>query len=484
MISREQFISKTLWKREYQEVCYDANSNNTSSNITSCNSTVWTPTPGLNPDQNTLQHSFSLTDCTDQSKIKLSSVAFFAGFTLGNIFSGISCDRIGRKNTHLWGAVCLTLSMFLISFSQNLYQYGMVQFFVGFMHTSDFATSCVHFHELLSPKRVHFSSTFSSCGFGGGFGLLAILAYFIPDWRHLAFVIAMFQVVLLPVIFWLPESPKWLRQNGRNKEAEEIEGFILGWGRRESTNIFQSENGVSEKNARKISKTESDSSSFLDSASSKIDCKKYTILDLFRDKIIRTRTLMMLIVWPVISTLYYCFNFNTSRMEGNIYLNCLTQSGIEIIMYIISGEIAARYGRRSMLIASFSVSGISCFAALISVVLNLDIPTDVFGWIGKIGICAAFNQIFIQTPELFPTNLRGIGMGFPNSFARIFSGFAPYFQDLKEYSLGLFWFSQLAAVSAAIAAELMLPETAGEEVPANMDDIRKQEKRRIFKINL
>lgn len=75
-------------------------------------------------------------------------------------------------------------------------------------------------------------------------------------------------------------------------------------------------------------------------------------------------------------------------------------------------------------------------------------------------------------------------MGFPNSFARIFSGFAPYFQDLKEYSLGLFWFSQLAAVSAAIVAELMLPETVGEEVPANMDDIRKQEKRRIFKINL
>ena len=45
------------------------------------------------------------------------------------------------------------------------------------------------------------------------------------------------------------------------------------------------------------------------------------------------------------------------------------------------------------------------------------------------------------------------------------------------YNLALFWFSQLVAVCLAIFAEIMLPETVGDEIPANMEDIEKQEKR-------
>ena len=158
----------------------------------------------------------------------------------------------------------------------------------------------------------------------------------------------------------------------------------------------------------------------------------------------------------------------------------MINGGIEILIYLISGDLAARFGRRSMLAASFGVSGIAAFLALIPFV-NSRVSNDIFGWIGKIGICAAFNQIVIQIPELYPTNMRGIAIGFPNSVARLFTMTSPYFSDLKEYSLNLFWMVQLIMVICALLAELVLPETIGGEIPSTMKDVIDQEKRRLVR---
>ena len=161
------------------------------------------------------------------------------------------------------------------------------------MHTADFATSCVLWHELLSTKNQHFAGTYSSCGFGGGFSVVAVIAYCLPWWRASAWAIGTFQVILLPIFFWLPESPKWLREKGRFEEARDIEYRIDQF------------NGTVSATVNDEAKTLSNDSQSSIGSSEKVDEKSQTIL--FKNKILRTRLVLMMICWPVISTLYVIF---------------------------------------------------------------------------------------------------------------------------------------------------------------------------------
>ena len=298
--------------------------------------------------------------------------------------------------------------------------------------------------------------------------VLSLIAFLFPDWRSLAKVNAVLQLVLLPISFWLPESPRWLRQNAIDDQGDDN-------GNLEKAEKVERRISFYTKTSHKKGTLETENSN-----NEKTNCTKFGVFDLFRTKELRTRSFMLMIIFPVICSLYYCFNLNTDKLDGNIYINGLVNGLIEIIIYLISGDLAARFGRRSMLASSFALSGIAALLALTPCV-NKIIPNDVFGWIGKIGICAAFNQIVLQIPELYPTNMRAIAIGFPNSVARVFTMFSPYFADLKVFSLSLFWVVQLVMIIFALIAELMLPETIGGEIPGTLEDVFEQEERRLVK---
>jgi len=350
-------------------------------------------------------------------------------------------------------------------------EYSVVQFFVGFMNTVDYSISFVLFQELLSDDRRHYASSFSSIGFSTGMCVLSLIAFLFPDWQSLAKVNAMLQLILLPISFWLPESPRWLRQNVIDENGND-NGNLEKAGQIEKRIEFYTKTGLHKKGALETKNSDIET-----------NCTKFGVLDLFRTKQLRTRSLMLMIIYPVICSLYYCFNLNAGKLDGNIYINGLINGLIEIIIYLISGDLASRFGRRSMLASSFALSGIAALLAL-TPYINTTIPNDVFGWIGKIGICAAFNQIVIQIPELYPTNMRAIAIGFPNSVARVFTMFSPYFSNLKVFSLSLFWVVQLVMISLALVAELMLPETIGGEIPGTLEDVFEQEERRLVKFTI
>ncbi|MEQ2178999.1 hypothetical protein GOODEAATRI_020034 [Goodea atripinnis] len=50
--------------------------------------------------------------------------------------------------------------------------------------------------------------------------LLALLAYFIRDWRHLMLAVTVPCGVAIICCWWLPESARWLLANGRTDKAK------------------------------------------------------------------------------------------------------------------------------------------------------------------------------------------------------------------------------------------------------------------------
>lgn len=55
-----------------------------------------------------------------------------------------------------------------------------------------------------------------------GMVILCLLAYVFRNWRRLAEVVSLMGLPLLLLYFVLPESPRWLQDKGRLKEANAV----------------------------------------------------------------------------------------------------------------------------------------------------------------------------------------------------------------------------------------------------------------------
>ena len=51
---------------------------------------------------------------------------------------------------------------------------------------------------------------------------MTILAYWLRSWWKLQLAFAIFSLFLVLYYFWVPESPRWLLENGRTKEAKAV----------------------------------------------------------------------------------------------------------------------------------------------------------------------------------------------------------------------------------------------------------------------
>ena len=51
---------------------------------------------------------------------------------------------------------------------------------------------------------------------------MTILAYWLRSWWKLQLAFAIFSLFLVLYYFWVPESPRWLIEKGRTKEAKAV----------------------------------------------------------------------------------------------------------------------------------------------------------------------------------------------------------------------------------------------------------------------
>ena len=58
--------------------------------------------------------------------------------------------------------------------------------------------------------------------------------------------------------------------------------------------------------------------------------------------------------------------------------------------------------------------------------------------IGKFGIQAGFASLYVFTPELYPTNLRNVGISTASLFARIGGILSPFIADVVSTAFYIF----------------------------------------------
>ena len=93
-------------------------------------------------------------------------------------------------------------------------------------------------------------------------------------------------------------------------------------------------------------------------------------------------------------------------------------------------------------------------------------------YIAKNAASGAFGLIFIYTSELFPTSVRGTGIGLCSLMARVGALFTPFMSDLAEITSDKvpYWLLGGFAVLSGLLC-FLLPETLGSKLPEDIDDI-------------
>lgn len=137
---------------------------------------------------------------------------------------------------------------------------------------------------------------------------------------------------------------------------------------------------------------------------------------------------------------------------------------IEIPGYFIAGLVIDIIGRIPTLAISFALCGIGFIASMYPLGFYLGVCATM---VCRGSIAAAFNTIWIYTPEAYPTKIRATGMGLGSSSARVAGILTPFVaKAFIEIYYFLPFLIYIAAAFSGVVASILLPvETKGRALP-------------------
>lgn len=363
---------------------------------------------------------------------------FFLGMFVGAFAFGRIADRIGRRNilmlTVLMDAVFGMASVFAQDFTVLLVLRFLTGVAVGGTLPVDYAMMA----EFLPPKNRGRWLVWLEGFWAIGTIIVALTAWIAASqgaaapWRWIFAVAAVPAVIGVFLRMWVPESPMYLVRKGRSAEAKKVVNRVLA-----ANGVQTLADGVELISANRPSGAET---------------------SIFSD-LLRSRTIGVLAVWFLVSLSYYGVfvwvpgqlateGFGFVRGYGFLVILALAQ----IPGYALAAWGVEAIGRRATLMGFLLLSAAGCalFAAAGSTgMVAFALILMSFALLGTWGALYAF------TPELYPTHLRGTGMGTASAMARLGGILAPsllavVFAKGFGFAIGAFALLLLLAAAALL----------------------------------
>lgn len=330
--------------------------------------------------------------------------AIFLGMLAGAWVWGRLSDLVGRKvgfiSTIAIDSVFGLLSAFSPSFLWLVILRALTGFGVGGTLPVDYSI----FAEYLPAQKRGRYLVLLEAFWALGSILAAGLAWLIVPrlgWRWLLAVSAVPGLIIFFIRRQVPESPRYLLVKGQPERAREVLEHVARV------------NGTSLPNLPLEPLHEG--------AQSKVS-------DLLKPGLRRT-TLLLWLLWFAISLGYYgVFTWlpNFFRASGMallpVYQNSFILALAQLPGYFSAAYLVEKWGRRRTLAFYLTASGLFTY---------LFASANSISWVVGMGIWMSFftlgawGALYAYTPEAYPTNLRGTGMGAASGFTRISGAIAP-----------------------------------------------------------
>lgn len=366
------------------------------------------------------------------------------GIFFGTIFGGYLTDAIGRKKMFTIDIIAIAVFSILSVFATTPLQLVLARFFIGVFVGADYPIATSLIAEFTPKKHRSVSMGMVSAAWYLGATVAAVVGYCLygveDGWKWMLGSAVVPCIILLIGRHDIPESPMWLAQKGRIREAEEVVHRVFG-----DDVELEPEEATQKASLGKLLK-----SGYL---------KRMVFLGIF----------ILCQVVPMYAIYTFGPDIMTAFGLGEGQEAILGESAVSL--FFLVGSIPAMFwlnsmGRRKLLLISLAMMA----AGLL--ILGIWPSAPIWVVIIAFGLYAFFSGgpgilQWLYPNELFPTEVRASAVGIAIAFSRVGTILATYATPifLEAYGIGP---TMLVAAGLVVfgwvLSLVMAPETKGKSL--------------------
>ncbi|CAG5027950.1 unnamed protein product [Parnassius apollo] len=390
--------------------------------------------------------------CDNRWKGALAQTVYMLGVFTGAVVLGGMADRYGRKTIFCWSGVLQLILGVVVAFIPEYWTFLVIRFLYAiFGSAGAYITGFVLTMEIVgTSKRTACGVTFQAA-FASGIMLVAGWGALIDNRQILQVIYGLHGLLLIPHIWIMDESPRWLWAQDRTKEAVEIVEKALKFNKSEIV----------------LDKAELVSKGKIQ-ANGDTDVPSASTIDLFKTPNLRNKTLNVCLCWFANSLVYYGLTLSAGNIEGNPYLITAIFGFVELPSYATVIYFLDIWGRRPLISSMMLIGGAACIIA--AYLQSGSILSTSIVIAGKLFIAGSFAIIYNYSAELFPTVVRNSALGLGSMCARLSGALTPLISLLDSFDpkIPAVIFGVIALVSGFLT--LFLPETTNQPMPQSLAD--------------
>ncbi len=377
----------------------------------------------------------------------------YAGQTIGSVYFGWLAERIGRVPVALYTLLLFSLTSLVCAFAWDYGSLFVMRFVQGLGLGGEIPIMAAYINEFAASKRRgRFSLSYQILFSIGLFAVALLGRWVVPTfgWRWMFVIGAVPALLALPLRRILPESPRWLASRGRLEEADatlrRIEEVISKQGRRPLPPVPQNVPLPKPADTR--------------------------FADLFKG-VYRRRTYSVWVLWVSSYLVVYGLTTWMPSLWRTVYHLSLQEalnygaiaSTVGICGSFLNIWLIEAMGRKTLFSTALLLSAIPLLT-LAAYAGSMAPP-----WVLFTVICAYYpNSILALSlstynAELYPNELRSLGVGVGNAWLRFASVIGPTFIGfiLPIWGLGsVFLILGVAVVIGGLTCIFFADETRGQ----------------------
>ncbi|XP_015786194.1 organic cation transporter protein [Tetranychus urticae] len=399
--------------------------------------------------------------------VVLSSYQF--GYLVSGLIVGYISDRHGRKLAILFCILLEIVCSLGLILSPNVYVFIAIRVFHGIGGYGRYLASVILLMESVGPNlRGRILICYEWVWFLGEY-VMMFVTYHVPKFKYIYMGSMIFQLLCIGIVTILPESARWQLVVGQIDRAEET---LRLYAKKRKSKGAESDTETANK--------DDEQKELFDLKLDKLRGHLYSgerpttfrgLFYLIRQPRISRFCFALYVIWFLRTFIGWGLIYSTLDLSGNVFINNAIILTASVLANLFMTWKIDSFRRRSMLITFFLMTSVLLCASIAFVESHqYIIPRMILIASGKFFSTAIYSLVYVYTSEIFPTNIRHLGVGTCSMVSRIASISVPFLAQLTAATSLKLTFGIFAAMGivGALAATL-LPETKGKEIPDTIE---------------
>jgi MFS family permease len=330
---------------------------------------------------------------------------FFGGCLLSAVIISPLSDRIGRKTVLIIIMVAYVLITFKAITSDDYISLIFVLIASGFFVGSYYNVAIMLMIESTSINyRAYYATLLFSSAPVGGFIVAPFFNKF-KDWKTVSAIIAISALIFTISLLFIKDSPRYYAAIKDYKAATKSASHLIYWNKLQNIKVaFAGSDAIS-----KTAEAEHSKAKVLDT---------YSFNELFHYNTVTSYTYVMIICSFIFNNMYLGMVLNSEQLILSNYYNAMATAALDFFACILAGILLQKYGRPAV-VSKFHY--LSCALAIVLAFLYM-LPKQYHAIsliVNRFLSLIVLNGGYLYAIEIFPTRIRGKGIGMCSVFGNL-----------------------------------------------------------------